>query len=284
MTTAGSDGSAARRLLADDRPRSSMRRGLVGLGAAAIAAGRWLAAFAGIVIGVVVQACRPLTWRRPVRREFMRTMLLAGIGSLATIVVVAILVGFAAVFQALYWEGVLGQRDQVGRVVVPLIVRDIGPLLVGLILIGRCGSAMLMELAAIRGDGAYHMLDAQGVDPFLALVVPRVLGLALSSVCLAIIFVAVSLLSGFVLARALDAVAFSLWQFLDRSLGHLVTLDAVVLLLKSTLIGGVIGIVSTMAPLASVTAARDLNALVPRGFVQSIVAMLLVSGMVGVVF
>ncbi|TVR98941.1 MAG: ABC transporter permease [Rhodospirillales bacterium] len=274
----------ARDPAAGDRPRHMVHRGLVGLGKAVIAASRWLAAFAGVAVGVVVQACRPLTWRRPVRREFMRTMQLAGIGSLATIVVVAILVGFAAVFQALYWEGILGQRDQVGRVVVPLIVRDIGPLLVGLILIGRSGSAVLMELAAIRVGGAYHMLDAQGVDPFLTLVVPRVVGLALSSVCLAIIFVAVSLLSGFVLARALDAVAFSLWQFLDHSLGNLATLDAVVLVLKSTLIGGVIGIVSTMAPLASPTAARDVNTLVPTGFVHSILAILLVSGLVGLVF
>ncbi|MDZ7713095.1 MAG: hypothetical protein U5L06_08255 [Rhodovibrio sp.] len=65
----------------------------VGL-AAAVADGFAMAA------GVLQRVVRPGTWRRPVRREFLRVLDIAGPGSMPTVLAVAVLVGLGLVGQA----------------------------------------------------------------------------------------------------------------------------------------------------------------------------------------
>ena len=66
-----------------------------------------------------------------------------------------------------------------------------------LIVIGRSGTIILVELGTMKTEGQVHALDAQGIDPFLYLVLPRVMALSLSMFCLTITFVAVALVARF---------------------------------------------------------------------------------------
>jgi phospholipid/cholesterol/gamma-HCH transport system permease protein len=52
-------------------------------------------------------------------------------------------------------------------------------------------------LGIMKVGGRVHVLEAQGISPFLYLVMPRVLGAAVSAFCLTIVFILVALASGY---------------------------------------------------------------------------------------
>src|SRR5262249_18306867 len=85
--------------------------------------------------GVVWNVARPISWRRPVRSEFRRSLHQAIAGGLSTTLVTAGLAGLGMVYQALYWLGIAGQSGIVGAVLVVILLRSVAPLLVGFILL-----------------------------------------------------------------------------------------------------------------------------------------------------
>ena len=62
---------------------------------------------------------------------------------------------------------------------------------------------MTTELGVLKVNGDVRTLEAAGGDPFVQLVMPRVLGMAVSTFCLTIVFILVAFASGY-LVRGLD--------------------------------------------------------------------------------
>jgi phospholipid/cholesterol/gamma-HCH transport system permease protein len=233
-----------------------------------------LAAFAATVL---LDAMRRRTWRRPVRLELVRALHGVAIRSLATTIVASVLLGFALVGQAAYWLSVTGQTGMIGRIIVLLLVREIAPILVGLIVFGRSGTATLIELGEARPSGQLRLMEIQGVDPLACLVVPRVIGFAIGAFCLSTILVASTLLSGYLAAYAVGLVAYPLWEFVAAVLRAMSPMDFILPPAKCLTIGFAVGLVCCATGLARRDFGDDLQRLVPRGFVRSAVAILLVN-------
>jgi phospholipid/cholesterol/gamma-HCH transport system permease protein len=263
-------------------PFAWLRRLLAGVGRPPLQFFRWLALAAGFSAAVIAAALRPITWRRPVRSEFMRTMRQAGVGGVRGAVFTGILVGLAMVYQALYWLQMAGQTNLIGEVLVLVLVREIGPLLVGLILIGRSGISLLLDLGALRCGGQLRMLEAQGIDPALFLVVPRVVAFALSSFCLGMVFLVTAVLVGYFAGHSVGAVRMSLYQFLDNLLRAMSPAEYVLLPLKTLAVGFIVGVTTSLAALAGPAGEKDVGQLTARGFVLSVLAIFVVSGAISV--
>jgi phospholipid/cholesterol/gamma-HCH transport system permease protein len=232
-----------------------------------LAAGSW---------GVLREAVRPVSWRRTVRYEFARTLRQAAGGGLATTMVTASLAGVAVVYEALYWLGVAGQAELTGSILVTVLVRELTPLLVGFILLGRSGMVIINELGRLQTGGQVLAMVAQGIDPFLLLVLPRTLAFALSGFTLGIIFAATALVFGFVVSSAAGAGQTSLWLFLDRVTAAMTVRDYAAVLMKLPAIGFLVGLSSCLTGLS----AREddtLSSLMPRGFVHGILVIMLTS-------
>ena len=99
----------------------------------------------------------------------------------------------------------------------------------------RSSSAMATELGVLTIKGEVRHLEAQGHDPFLHLVMPRVLGAALSTFCLTIVFVLVALASGYLFGAWLGKGSRDLWVFTDTVLNALHPKDVASIFAKSTL-------------------------------------------------
>ena len=247
--------------------------------------GRFVRARVNIVLtlmalaaGAIIEAGRPHSWRRSVRLEFRRVLRLALGGSLPATIFVAAIVGIGMVYQAIYWLRVAGQEGSLGTILVTVLLREVTPLLVGIILLGRSGSAMLTELGYLQSERQLHALQAQGIDPFQLLVMPRGVAFALASYTLGVVFVLVTLLIGFALARLLDVVQTSFWSFLDTVLRAASPSDFVVFPVKMLSIGLLI---SATACLTALTARADDNVgrLISRGFIRGMLAILITSGL-----
>jgi len=254
-----------------------MRRLLGTIGLWAIDLWRQPVQFLSDALAVVWQSCRPVTWRRPIRSEFMRQCYLAGTRALPFIVVSGIFVGFGIVAQALHWLKVFGGTALFGGFLSVVLVREIAPVLVGLIVIGRSGSVILAELGTMKAEGQVQMLDAQGIDPFLYLVVPRVLALSICMFCLTVAFVAVALMAGFVSGTLLGLTKFTFLDFIYRALGSMGRQEYLLIAAKTLTIGFAVGLISCKEALALSGSAVDMLGILPRSFAKSVLATLVIS-------
>ena len=226
--------------------------------------------------GVLREAVRPLSWRRTVRYQFNLTMRQATGSGLATIIVTASLAGVAMVYEALYWLGVAGEAQLTGSILVTVLVREVTPLLVGLILLVRSGMLTDTELGTIQTGGQLRSMLSQGIDPFLLLVLPRTLAFAISSFTLGILFAATALVIGFVFSSALGDVQDSLWTFLNKVVSAMTVRDYMLIPAKLLTIGFLVGLSSCLTGL---TAKDDdeLATLLPRGFVHGMLVIMIAS-------
>lgn len=233
-----------------------------------------LLAIAALAGGVLREAASMQAWRRPVRAEFGRGLRQAVVQGMTASLFTAALVGLGMVSQALYWLGVAGQEGVAGRILVTVLIREIAPLLVGLLMLGRIGMVTVAELGELAATGQARALAAQGLDPFRLLVLPRTLALAAASFTHGVLFVATALLAGFVAARLLGAISFGLPEFLDRVLGAMTLADFVIFPAKLLVIGLLVGIVAALTGLAA-REGEDPHALLPVAFLRGVLAVIL---------
>lgn len=188
------------------------------------------------VIGTVLCVClRPRCWVRPVRRAFARQVLAIGVEPLWFVSAVAVFVGISVVVQLTFWAGELGQSQLLGPLLVAVVARELGPLLIILIVIIRSGSSMATELGVLQINGGVRELEAQGRDPFTHLVLPRVLGMAASAFCLTILFILIAFASGYLFAAWLGAGSRDVLLFADTISGAVQPKDILNILAKSIL-------------------------------------------------
>jgi phospholipid/cholesterol/gamma-HCH transport system permease protein len=264
-------------------PAPALARPARGYGWRAIAGPlRWLATAAGMSVTVVRQGLRPTSWRRSARAEFVRFMDLAGVQNLPAVVVAGVLVGISLVAQGMYWLNRLGERDFVFTVIAVVMIREIAPLVVGLLALGRGGLLILDELSALRRNGQYRALDVQGIDPFLALIMPRVLALALSVFCLTMILLVVAFASGYLMGSLLGAAGRTPVEFVAQTFATIGSAGYAVLPLKSLGIGFAIGIVCCLTALEQGRKPGAERVVMPIGFMRAVLAVFLVSGLVSV--
>lgn len=231
---------------------------------------------AALFWGVLREGLRPATWRRTLRAGFRSSLTRLVAGSLGTIAVTAIVVGLGLVFEALYWLRTAGQEDQIGRILVVVLFRELTPLLIGIILLGRGGTAIVAELGLMKTQGEVAILQAEGFDIFQFLVLPRAAAFAVGAFTLGILFIVLTLLSGFMTGSALGAVSRSFFGFLDAVLRAMTFADMAILPAKLLLIGTMVALVCCATGLGA-REGEPPGLLLPRGFTRGIVAVLLVT-------
>lgn len=256
-----------------------LRRTLAAVGGAVLRGTANLLLFTSLAATVLLVAVRRGTWRGPVRVEFKRVLYGVAVSSLPTTIATGVLIGIALVTQAVYWLAATGQAGLVGPVIVILLIREIVPILVGLIVFGRSGTATLIELGEAQTGGWLRQFEIQGLDPLVLLVLPRALGFAIGAFCMATILLLSTLLTGYLAAHGLGLVAYSIWDFADLVLRAMTARDFVVPPLKCILVGFMVALTCCATGLGRRDESDELQRLVPRGFVRSALAILLINGL-----
>jgi phospholipid/cholesterol/gamma-HCH transport system permease protein len=103
-----------------------------------------------------------------------------------------------------------GLTSYIPAVVVTGLVREVLPLLLGLVLIGRSGNAIATELGYMRVNQEVDALDAAGVNIDWYLVFPRIVGVTIAAVGLMVVMGAIALAFGFALGNLLGFVSVAL--------------------------------------------------------------------------
>ena len=219
-------------------PGAWRRRSLQTLaGAGSFARAQWAEVrHAAAVVGTVVwTGLRLRYWVRPMRTALARQVLAIGVEPIVFVCAVASFVGISVVVQLTFWAGEAGQSQLLGPLLVAVVARELGPVLINLVVIVRSGSAMTTELGVRKISGQVRALETQGSDPFLHLVVPRVLGMAVSTFCLTVVFVLVAFASGYLFAAWMGKGSRDLFLFADTLSSAVQSKDIFNILAKSIL-------------------------------------------------
>jgi phospholipid/cholesterol/gamma-HCH transport system permease protein len=236
---------------------------------------------AAAVIGTVLYVCvQPRYWVRKVRIAFVRQIVAIGVESVGLVCGVAVFVGITVVVQLAFWVAQAGQSQMLGPLLVAVVARELSPVLVGVVIIVRSGSAMATELGIMKIGGQVHMLEEQGTSPLLYLVMPRVLAAAVSAFCLTIVFILVALASGYLFGATVGNGNRDLLLFADRVSSAIRPKDVLAVLSKSILPALFAGASCCIGGLDVGESLTDVPQATQRALVRSVVGLVVISTVV----
>jgi phospholipid/cholesterol/gamma-HCH transport system permease protein len=156
----------------------------------------------------VVRAC----FSRPFyMHDLIEQLEQIGIGSLTVVVLAGFFTGAVLALQTGITLDQFGARPFVGRLVSASMLKELGPVLTGLMLAGRVGSGIAAELGSMVVTDQINALRALGTDPIRKLVVPRVLAGVIMTPILTIIADTLGIVGGWIIAVFQLRVASSLY-------------------------------------------------------------------------
>jgi phospholipid/cholesterol/gamma-HCH transport system permease protein len=155
--------------------------------------------------------------------------------SLPVVGLTAIFTG-AALAQQIYVGGSrLSAQSAVPAIVVIGIVRELGPVLVGLMVAGRVSSAMAAEIGTMRVTEQLDALATLRTDPFRFLIAPRLFAAVIALPILVLIANVIGVLGGYLLA--VYKLGFNAVSYLETSRRVLEPDDLQMSLVKAAVFG-----------------------------------------------
>jgi phospholipid/cholesterol/gamma-HCH transport system permease protein len=140
-------------------------------------------------------------FRRPTYvNEMITQMDIIGVGSLTIILLTGFFTGGVLALQTYPTLKYYGAQDQTGRLVATALVRELGPVLSGLMVAGRVASAIAAELGSMVVSQQIDAMRALGTDPVRKLVAPRIVALLVTLPLLTLIADSVGIGGGWVVS------------------------------------------------------------------------------------
>ncbi|MDY6913037.1 MAG: ABC transporter permease [Planctomycetota bacterium] len=102
-----------------------------------------------------------------------------GTRSIPVVMITGVFVGMVLAVQTVMQFRAIGMVAQMGTIVNLSVLRELGPVLAGVMLAGRVGGGLTAELGTMRVTEQIDALRAMGADPLRVLVVPRFLACVL---------------------------------------------------------------------------------------------------------
>lgn len=236
---------------------------------------------AAAVIGTVLYvSVRPSYWVRTERGAFVRQIVAIGVESVGLICGMAVFVGITVVVQLAFWVEQAGQSQMLGPLLVAVVARELSPALIGIVVIVRSGSVMATELGIMRTDGQVHTLEAQGISPFLHLVVPRVLAAAVSTCCLTVVFILAAFASGYLFGAMVGKGSRDLLLLADTISRAVRPTDVLAILSKSIVPALFAGASCCIGGLGVGESLAEVPQATQRALVRSIVGLFVISTVV----
>ena len=169
---------------------------------------------------LLVMAVVHAMFTRPVyMHDIVEQFDVIGVGSVTVVLLTGFFTGAALASQSGLTLDQFGARPVVGRLVAASMIKELGPVLAALMLVGRVGSGIAAELGSMVVTDQINALRALGTDPVRKLVLPRVLAGFLMAPVLTVISDFVGIFGGWLVARFQLQVATGLyWSSVTKSL------------------------------------------------------------------
>jgi len=176
--------------------------------------------------------------------EILYYMDKTGADGIPVVFLICFLVGLIIAYQSIDQLAVFGLEVYVADLVAMTLVRELGPLLVAVVCIGRAGSAFAAEIGTMKVSEEIDAMVTMGVKPSRVLVIPKMIALIIVMPMLTIIGDVSGILGGIVVGVPLCGV--SLIEYCNRSLESLSIAGIGESLVKSVIFAVIIAIVGCL--------------------------------------
>jgi phospholipid/cholesterol/gamma-HCH transport system permease protein len=217
----------------------------------------------------IVRALAPPYY--PVR--LFEQLLMIGWFSLPVVGMTAIFTGAALAQQIYTGSSRFNATAAVPTIVVIGIVRELGPVLVGLMVAGRVASAMAAEIATMRVTEQLDALTTLRTDAYQYLIAPRLFASVIALPILTLAANAIGVLGGYLLA--IYKLGFNGPSYLDTSRQYLEADDLAMSLIKAAVFGFVMALMGCYHGFRSGGGAAGVGRATTNAVVSSFVLILL---------
>ncbi|MFM7122785.1 MAG: lipid asymmetry maintenance ABC transporter permease subunit MlaE [Fluviibacter sp.] len=211
------------------------------------------------------------TFRRP--RLLLRELYASGVLSLIIILVSGLFVGLVLGLQGYDTLQRYGSSEALGILVALSLVRELGPVVAGLLFASRAGSSITAEVGLMKATEQLTAMDMMAVNPLARIIAPRFWGGVLSMPMLSALFTAAGIFGGWLIGVVfigVDEGAF--WAQMQANVNFVN--DVCNGIIKSIVFGVAVSLIAVFEGFDAVPTAEGVSRAITRTVVTSALAIL----------
>ena len=215
-------------------------------------------------------------------REISATIFKAGVMAMPVTALVGFLIGVVLSYLTADTLKAYGAGVYIVNLLGISIIRELGPLLVAILVAGRSGSAMTAQLGVMRVTEEIDALVTMGISPVSRLIMPKVIGLSIAMPLVSLWAIVAALIGGALAAKAQLGISF--WFFLG-SLPKVVSPDNLwIAALKALVFGGTIAMIASDFGLRTKPNTESVSNAITTAVVTSITIVILLDAVFAIMF
>jgi phospholipid/cholesterol/gamma-HCH transport system permease protein len=206
--------------------------------------------------------------------RFFEQCYLIGYTTLPIVAILSFFIGSVLALQAGYSLSSFGAKEFIGSLVGLSMARELGPVMVAVLVAGRVGSAIAAELASMKVYQEIDALETMNIPPARMLVMPRLAAILVMMPVLTIIGNLVGWFGGAIVSKYTSFIALSPEKYFE-ALRHFTKFSDVMNgLEKAEVFGFAVVLVSCSIGLNTRGGPREIGAAVTKAVVVSLILIL----------
>ncbi len=215
----------------------------------------------------------PQTWRQ--REKVFEQFFEIGNASLLMVCVLSFFLGGVLALQTGPVLVERGLASAVGGLVGISLAKELAPIMMAILIAGRCGSAMAAEIGSMRVYQEIDALRTMNINPIHYLVIPRLVAIAAALPMLVLFAILVGWLGGAIVAAATSQIDISFQSFFATMRDVVGPEEVINGVFKSFCFAWIVGIVSCHQGLVTRGGPRGIGRSVTKAVVNSIVLIVI---------
>lgn len=130
-----------------------------------------------------------------------------GVKTILVIALTGLFTGMVLALQSYYVLVTFGAESTLGSILALSLIRELGPVISALMLIGRAGSSLTAKLGIMRISEQIDALDAMALSPYQYLVIPNLVAGVISLPLLTSMFIATGIWGGYLVGVKLTGLS-----------------------------------------------------------------------------
>jgi len=206
--------------------------------------------------------------------RFLEQCYLIGYTTLPIVAILSFFIGSVLALQSGYSMQSFGAKEFIGSLVGLSMARELGPVMVAVLVAGRVGSAIAAELASMKVYQEVDALLTMNIPPERILVLPRLAAITVMMPVLAIIAILVGWFGGALIAQQVDFISLSSDKYFEALRRYVAFSDIWRGLVKAEIFGFVVVLVCCSIGLRTRGGPREIGASVTKAVVVSLILIL----------
>jgi phospholipid/cholesterol/gamma-HCH transport system permease protein len=207
-------------------------------------------------------------------KQITMQILFTGVEAFWLVGMIGLLCGITIIVQATTNMPKFGVGSYFGNILIIVVIRELGPFFTALVVIGRSGAGLATYIGNMRVAKEISALEVMGVNPTRFLVMPALVAMVISTICLAAYFDVIAIIGGYFVAQL--NVEIPIGIFMGTVLDALTWQEIAVSMFKNFIFGSFIAIFSCYYGL-NVSNIREVPQAALKSVVSSMIAIIIIN-------